>query len=140
MQAEVRHPGSAWSSPLTVREGRRRVDDRLQGAIGDPRPAPFSIRLAHLDTTDVPELISCLAQALHVDVRMALNVAACESRFDPQARNGIYVGVYQIHVDLFAETARALGLGAADPIDAWSNVFVALDIVRREGWRRWACA
>lgn len=137
--AEVRHPGSGWSSPMALRETRDRMDRRLLGTVGDPTPSPFAIRLARLDTPDVPELIRCVASALGVDVATALNVAACESHFDPQARNGSYIGVYQIHEDLFHARAMALGLAGADPTDAWSNVWVALNIVRQEGWGRWVC-
>jgi hypothetical protein len=57
----------------------------------------------------------------------ALEVARCESGLRPWARNGRYVGLFQI--------------GGADPDDpARENVAQARRMFDRRGWQPWACA
>jgi hypothetical protein len=74
----------------------------------------------------------------------ALNVARCESGFDPYARNPYPVGnshaegVFQI---LFPSTWDTTSYYAQSPYDANSNIHAAWEIFSRDGhsWREWEC-
>ena len=62
----------------------------------------------------------------------ALAVAWCESRLDPRARNGQYLGTFQMGA---AERAR---FGHGRTVETQARA--ALRYYRVSGWRPWACA
>ena len=68
----------------------------------------------------------------------ALRVARCESRNDPNARNGSYIGVFQIHRRLHAW--RIEKVGGKDLYDPLTNVRVAHSLMRDKGWGPWTCS
>ncbi len=67
----------------------------------------------------------------------ALRVARCESRYDPNARNGSYVGVFQIHHRNHAW--RIEKVGGKDLYDPLTNVRVAHSLMKDKGWGPWTC-
>ena len=68
----------------------------------------------------------------------ALRVASCESRYDPNARNGSYVGVFQIHHRTHAW--RIEKVGGKDLYDPLTNVRVAHSLMTDKGWGPWTCS
>ena len=74
----------------------------------------------------------------------ALNVARCESGYDPSARNPYPVGnshaegVFQI---LYPSTWDTTSYAAQSPYDYNANIHAAWQIFSRDGysWREWAC-
>ena len=68
----------------------------------------------------------------------ALRVARCESRYDPNARNGSYVGVFQIHRRTHAW--RIEKVGGKDLYDPLTNVRVAHALMKDKGWGPWTCS
>ncbi len=68
----------------------------------------------------------------------ALRVARCESRYDPNARSGSYVGVFQIHRRTHAW--RIKEVGGKDLYDPMTNVRVAHSLMKDKGWGPWTCA
>jgi hypothetical protein len=68
----------------------------------------------------------------------ALRVANCESRYDPKARNGSYVGVFQIHHRTHAW--RMEKVGGKDLYDPLTNVRVAHSLMTDKGWAPWTCS
>jgi hypothetical protein len=74
----------------------------------------------------------------------ALNIARCESGYDPNAWNATPIlgshasGVFQI---LYPVTWNSTSYAKYSPYDAWANVRAAYEIFKRDGdsWREWAC-
>jgi hypothetical protein len=74
----------------------------------------------------------------------AINIARCESGFDPNARNVIAIGgshasgVFQI---LYPSTWNGTSYKSYSPYDADANIRAAHEIFVRDGysWREWAC-
>ena len=74
----------------------------------------------------------------------ALNIAKCESGYDPNARNTYPIGnshasgVFQI---LYPSTWNTTSYAAYSPFDYDKNIHAAYEIFRRDGysWREWAC-
>jgi len=74
----------------------------------------------------------------------AINIARCESGFDPNARNVIAIGgshasgVFQI---LYPSTWNGTSYKSYSPYDADANIHAAYEIFHRDGnsWREWAC-
>ena len=74
----------------------------------------------------------------------AINVARCESGFDPNARNSYPIGnshaegVFQI---LYPSTWVTTSYAAQSPYDYNANIHAAWQIFSRDGytWREWAC-
>ncbi|HEY7834713.1 MAG TPA: hypothetical protein VIG30_14160, partial [Ktedonobacterales bacterium] len=74
----------------------------------------------------------------------ALNVARCESGYDPNARNPFAVGnshaegVFQI---LFPSTWQGTSFAAQNPYNYDANIHAAYEIFARDGhtWREWQC-
>lgn len=74
----------------------------------------------------------------------ALNIAKCESGYDPNARNTYPIGnshasgVFQI---LYPSTWNTTSYAAYSPFDYDKNIHAAYEIFKRDGysWREWAC-
>lgn len=97
---------------------------------------------------DVPATIRCAADRWPVPggKRKALDVAWCESRYNPKATNGRFKGVFQIGYDTewdlwlsrYPVMAREWVRGI---LHGRSNVLVAVRTVHRIGsWKPWSCA
>ncbi len=75
----------------------------------------------------------------------ALNVARCESGFNPQAYNPTSIGgnhaegIFQI---LYPSTWSGTSEAASSPYNAMANILAAHQIFVRDGysWREWSCA
>jgi hypothetical protein len=74
----------------------------------------------------------------------ALNIARCESGYDPNARNPYAIGnshasgVFQI---LYPSTWNTTSYASSSPFNADANIHAAYQIFKRDGysWREWAC-
>jgi SLT domain-containing protein len=74
----------------------------------------------------------------------ALNIARCESGYNPSARNSTSVGgahaagVFQI---LDTSTWRTTAYAGQSPYNAYANIHAAYQIFQRDGysWREWQC-
>jgi transglycosylase-like protein with SLT domain len=74
----------------------------------------------------------------------ALNVARCESDYDPNSRNTIAIGnshamgVFQI---LYPSTWNGTSYASSSPYDPHANIRAAYEIFKRDGysWREWQC-
>jgi hypothetical protein len=63
----------------------------------------------------------------------ALQVAACESHYSVSARNGRFLGVFQM-----GDRERARFGGSS--LDPWDQVRAAYAYYRLAGWAPWSCA
>jgi LysM repeat protein len=78
------------------------------------------------------------------DAPAALNIAMCESSFNPNAVNSIAIGgshakgLFQI---LYPSTWNTTSQAAMSPFNARANAIAAHEIFIRDGhsWREWAC-
>lgn len=62
----------------------------------------------------------------------AVDVAHCESRLNPAARNGRHLGLFQLRWDYHGEPW-------ADPFNPVANAMIAARLQAEQGWRPWAC-
>jgi len=65
--------------------------------------------------------------------RAAKNVAWCESTGKSTAKNGQYVGIFQMG----RREWKAYGSG--DPYNAYDNAQAAYNLYQDRGWRPWQC-
>ncbi len=96
-------PATEASSATAALQGK---DDREKGAALAPSEAG---RAALASPAGLRGLIARHAQENGVPVGLAEAVVRVESRFNPSARNGPYMGLMQIH----PRTARGVGYGGA---------------------------
>lgn len=68
----------------------------------------------------------------------ALNVSWCESKWNPQARNGQYQGLFQLG-DYHRARAASLGYSWADMLRPLPNARTAMDLWASSGWQPWSC-
>jgi hypothetical protein len=68
----------------------------------------------------------------------AVQVAWCESRFDPGATNGSHRGLFQMNWRLHWK--RAFPFGADGLYDPVVNIQAALSLFIDVGWSAWSCA
>ena len=68
----------------------------------------------------------------------ALRVARCESRLDPNAVSGSFVGIFQIGESFHGW--RVKEVRGKDLTHARTNVRVARHLFDDQGWRPWTCA
>lgn len=83
----------------------------------------------------VDHAIHLAAKAFGVDLRAMRTVARCESTFNPYARNGKYLGLYQAGPAFWAATPFT----AFDRTDPYANALATAMVVSREGWGQWSC-
>lgn len=94
-------------------------------------------------------LIRCAA--VHFDVpggaHKAIDVAECESNFNPDAWNASGCagygcgGVFQHHMRYWAGRAQQYGFPGASVFNGRANTFVSMQMVRAAGnWNDWSCA
>jgi len=120
-----------------------------------PIPAPQPVKNAptQVPTTPIPYpnspgqagVIAMIKQVFGPYADGALNVARCESGFNPLAFNpasngGNHAeGVFQI---LYPSTWNGTSEAASSPYNAMANILAAHQIFARDGysWREWSCA
>lgn|SRR3990167_10104717 len=73
------------------------------------------------------------------DDRAALSVAKCESSFDPTARNGVHIGLFQLSGRYHRGRAARLGYSWEQMAQVEPNVRVAWDLYSEQKWRPWSC-
>ena len=70
------------------------------------------------------------SRVFHVSYWQMRTVSYCESRWYPYARNGRYLGIFQMHW-------RPFGFSQYDPVA--SALSAAQTVVRDGGWSQWEC-
>lgn len=115
--------------------------DALAGFLGSPEVG--CVLDPRTERQRIIDEIRTQAAAYGVDEAKALDVAFCESSFRADAKNprSSARGVYQFIDRTWAWIAT---IGAphpnADRYDYEANIENAMWLVRRDGWRHWACA
>ena len=116
-----------------------------------PIPQPVKIYPTQVPTIPYPTspgqaaVIGMINQVFGSYAPGALNVARCESGFNPQAYNPISIGgshaegIFQI---LYPSTWRGTSEASSSPYSAMANILAAHQIFVRDGysWREWSCA
>ncbi len=118
-----------------------------------PVPQPVKTSPTQVPATPIPyptspgqaAVIAMIKQVFGVYAAGALNVARCESGFNPLAYNPISnggnhaEGVFQI---LYPSTWSGTSQAANSPYSAVANILAAHQIFVRDGysWREWSCA
>jgi hypothetical protein len=118
------------------------------------RPRPQPVKISPTPIPSIPSyptspgqagVIAMINQVFGAYAAGALNVARCESGFNPQAYNPVSIGgshaegVFQI---LYPSTWDGTSEAASSPYSAMANILAAHQIFVRDGysWREWSCA
>ena len=116
-----------------------------------PDPQPVKVYPTQVPTIPYPSspgqaaVIAMINQVFGSYASGALNVARCESGFNPLAYNPISIGgnhaegVFQI---LYPSTWSGTSEASSSPYSAMANILAAHQIFARDGysWREWSCA
>ena len=116
-----------------------------------PYPKPVKIYPTQVPTIPYPTspgqaaVIAMIKQVFGSYAAGALNVARCESGFNPLAYNPISIGgnhaegIFQI---LYPSTWSGTSEASSSPYSAIANILAAHQIFVRDGysWREWSCA
>lgn len=116
-----------------------------------PYPQPVKIYPTQVPTIPSPTspgqaaVIAMIKQVFGSYAAGALNVARCESGFNPLAYNPISIGgnhaegIFQI---LYPSTWSGTSEASSSPYSAMANILAAHQIFVRDGysWREWSCA
>lgn len=91
---------------------------------------------------EVKHLIRCAARRWDVPggPEKALDVARCESGFNPKAYSSGNAGVYQHAVKYWPDRAEAYGFPDWSVYNGRANVIVSIRMAHRHGWDAWSCA
>lgn len=96
-------------------------------------------RLRRSLTTDpVSEALTLASVVYGVSRRELVEVSFCESRWLASARNGGYVGLFQLGAG-FRARSPFFSVAGLDPYSPYVNALAAARVVARDGWREWAC-
>lgn len=109
-----------------------------QAAAVVPAPAPQPVYVAPTAPTDVQSIIIYWATYYGVDPAYLLNIARCESTFNPTASNGTHFGLFQFLPSTYAEYAPLAGAGP-DYWDANNNAHVAAYMFSQGQAAQWEC-
>jgi hypothetical protein len=112
-----------------------------------PRPTPTPVPLyipPHGADPGTQAIINEIIAVFGPNAQGALNVAHCESGYDPNAWNPFPIlnshasGVFQI---LYPSTWNGTSYHASSPFDYNANIHAAYEIFSRDGfsWREWEC-
>jgi hypothetical protein len=110
-----------------------------------PTPVPQSGGLpAFSSNPGTQAIMNEISAVFGLYAQGALNVARCESGYDPNAWNPYAIGnshasgVFQI---LYPSTWNGTGYAAYSPFNADANIHAAYQMFQRDGysWREWAC-
>lgn len=104
-----------------------------------PPPEPTAVYVPPpAETYEEPEPvytdIEALICSMGWDCATALRVAWCESRYDPNAQNGVHVGIFQMNVNYHSWRSPTGELWTA-----WANVAAAYHLWAEQGWGPWSC-
>ncbi len=90
----------------------------------------------------IKQLIKCAARRWDVSggPEKALSVARCESRYDPDARSGSHLGVFQQASAYWPGRAKTYGFPDYSAFNGRANVIVSVRMAHKVGWGPWACA
>lgn len=86
-----------------------------------PKPMPTLTPTPYLDPTPTPDvwsppqmtnLFTQYANVYNVDQNILERLANCESHFNPDAKNGDYLGIFQFSVSLWQSYRQKLGMDA----------------------------
>ncbi|EFH86562.1 transglycosylase SLT domain-containing protein [Ktedonobacter racemifer] len=90
------------------------------------------------------DVVSMIRQVFGPHANQAINIARCESHFNPNATNTQPIGnshaagVFQI---LYPSTWNGTPMAGSSPYDAYANIKAAYHIFQRDGysWYEWQC-
>ncbi|MGQ0680665.1 MAG: hypothetical protein ACT4OM_13615 [Actinomycetota bacterium] len=126
-------PGTspATASPTTVQPSRPAVPGPSEASSSaDSKPGPSVVSVpVNLSLAPVEDLIRSVF-GIHGD--KAVQVARCESELETTARNGSFLGLFQLGDD----ERVAFGHGQ----DALTQIKAAYDLFLSRGWQPWTCA
>ncbi len=90
----------------------------------------------------VKRLIRCAARRWEVPggPEKAIQVARCESGFDPFAYGNGNAGVFQQRLVYWPERARRFGVPGFSAYNGRANVIVSVRMAHNVGWAPWSCA
>ena len=93
------------------------------------------------DEVDVQTVIRAAAQRYGVDAESMLQIAWCESRWDPSAEgpDGA-AGLFQIIPETWMSITQRIGLDDASPFDPQANAEAAAWLMSTEGPQPWNCS
>lgn len=74
-----------------------------------------------------------------LDPEKVVRIARCESTFNPQARNGIYQGLFQHHAGYWPARAKKYGVAGASIFDAQAQIIVTTSMMADVGYGPWEC-
>lgn len=93
-------------------------------------------RALHRD--QVAEALTLASVVYGVSRRELVEVSYCESRWLPSARNGGYLGLFQLGAG-FRSRSPFFAVAGLDPFSPYVNALAAARVVARDGWSEWAC-
>lgn len=85
----------------------------------------------------VQEALTLASIVYGIDRRDLSATAWCESRHQPRARNGQYLGIMQLGTGFRAASPF---FPALSPHSAYANVMAAAQVIARQGYRQWECS
>ena len=90
----------------------------------------------------IKRLIRCAEQRWDVPggAAKAIDVARCESGFEPDAYSSGNAGVYQHATRYWPGRAQSWGFRGWSVFNGRANVIVTMRMVHRFGWDAWSCA
>lgn len=90
----------------------------------------------------IRRLIRCAEQRWSVPggAAKAIDVARCESGFEPDAYSSGNAGVYQHATRYWPARAQSFGFRGWSVYNGRANVIVTMRMVHRLGWDAWSCA
>jgi len=143
-------PAFAQDPPAAVETVHRSEADALRATLrrervkhrADVRRAFERGRRSITVRTDVQHIIRVAAIQFGVPVDRALMRGKCESTFNPEARNGRYVGVFQVSTapgEWWSKSGAHFVRAGIPPTDALANVLATMGHVSRHGWGQWQC-
>lgn len=93
--------------------------------------------------SDVRHMISVAAAHYGISASAAHSRARCESTYNPLARNGRFLGIYQLGDGRgdpwYASTGGKLESAGFTRTDALANILATMNHVQRYGWGQWEC-
>jgi soluble lytic murein transglycosylase-like protein len=128
--------GGGWAQTVWLDDQERPYDLGLVFRLPTPRPVP-GIAIPVVYEGDVPTMIRAAARRHGVDAERLVQVAKCESGFDPRAKNprSTASGVFQFIDTTWAGTPEAKA--GRSVFDAAANVEAGARLARG-GWGPWA--
>lgn len=125
--------GTASAQPATMEQ---RLRDQLRKERVTTESLRTELRAARNQVKpSVDHAIHLASKAFGVPLKDMRTVAKCESTFNPYARNGKYLGLFQAGPAFWAATPFT----AFDRTDPYANALATAMVVASEGWGQWEC-